>query len=143
MKRRSFVGAAFAGLSAWSSSAKPKATAGDIPMRVFGKTNVKLTVIAQGGARMDLFPDMEAARKYVRHIYDLGINYFDCAHAYWGGKSEQVYGGVLPEVRKDVFITTKSMKRTRQTAGQDLEASLRSLKSDYVDLWQMHDVRTS
>ena len=143
MRRRSFVGAAFAGLSASGARAAGKGTAGDIPMRVFGKTGAKLTVIAQGGARMDLLPDMDAARKYVRHIYDLGINYFDCAHSYWGGKSEQVYGGVLPEFRKDVFITTKSMKRTRATTEQDLEASLRSLKTDYVDLWQMHDVRTS
>jgi len=78
-------------------------------MRVFGKTGVRLTMIAQGGARMDLFPDMEAARLHVRHLYyELGINYFDCAHSYWGGKSEEVYGGVLPEVRKNVFITTKS-----------------------------------
>src|SRR5258708_3425831 len=112
MRRRNFVGSAFAGLGATTLKAKPMATAGDIPMRVFGKTGVKLTAIAQGGARMDLFPDIPAAQKYVRHIYDLGINYFDCAHAYWGGKSEQVYGGVLPEFRKDVFITTKSVKRT-------------------------------
>lgn len=143
MRRRVFVGAAFAGIEAAGVKASPKAAAGDIPMRVFGKTGVKLTVVAQGGARMDLFPDMEAARKYVRHIYGLGINYFDCAHGYWGGKSEQVYGGVLPEFRKNVFITTKSMKRTRETAEQDLTASLRSLKTDYIDLWQMHDVRTS
>ena len=143
MRRRSFVGAAVAGIGLSSKKALAAGTAGEIPMRVFGKTGVKLTVIAQGGARMDLFPDMEAARKHVRHIYDLGINYFDCAHAYWGGKSEQVYGGVLPEFRKNVFITTKSMKRTRKAAEEDLEASLRSLKTDYVDLWQMHDVRTS
>jgi aryl-alcohol dehydrogenase-like predicted oxidoreductase len=142
MKRRVFVGSAFAGLGASAAPAKPKRTAGDIPMRTFGKTGVKLTVIAQGGARMDLLPDMEAARNYVRHLYDLGLNYFDCAHAYWGGKSEQVYGGVLPEFRKDVFITTKSMKRTRAGAEEDLAASLKSLKTDYLDLWQMHDVRT-
>jgi predicted aldo/keto reductase-like oxidoreductase len=143
MRRRSFVGAAVAGIGLSSRKARGAGTAGEIPMRVFGKTGVKLTVLAQGGARMDLFPDLNAARKYVRHIYDLGINYFDCAHAYWGGKSEQVYGGVLPEFRKNVFITTKSMKRTRKAAEEDLEASLRSLKTDYVDLWQMHDVRTS
>lgn len=142
MKRRIFVGTAVAGLSASKAAARPRGSAGDIPTRVFGKTGVKLTVIAQGGARMDLLPDMAAARKYVQHVYDLGINYFDCAHAYWGGKSEQVYGGVLPAFRKDVFITTKSMKRTRAGAEQDLEASLRSLKTDYLDLWQMHDVRT-
>jgi predicted aldo/keto reductase-like oxidoreductase len=142
MQRRTFVGTAFAGLGLNASAAKARGTAGDIPMRTFGKTGEKLTVIAQGGARMDLFPDIESAREYVRHIYDLGINYFDCAHAYWGGKSEQVYGGVLPEFRKSVFITTKSGKRTRKTAEEELDASLKSLQTDYVDLWQMHDVRT-
>ncbi len=142
MRRRSFVGGAFAGIAMNTPSANAAAKAGDIPMRTFGKTGVKLTVIAQGGARMDLLPSIEEARKYVRHVYDLGINYFDCAHGYWGGKSEQVYGGVLPAFRKNVFLTTKSMKRTRKTAEEDLAASLRSLKTDYVDLWQMHDVRT-
>jgi uncharacterized protein len=103
---------------------------------------VKLTVLAQGGSRMDLFTDVEAARKHVRYLYDLGVNYFDCAHAYWGGKSEQAYGQALSDVRKDVFITTKSMKRTKAEAEKDLDLSLKSLQTDYVDLWQMHDVRT-
>jgi predicted aldo/keto reductase-like oxidoreductase len=109
---------------------------------VFGKTGVKLTIVGQGGSRMDLQPDLGSARKFVRHVYDLGINYFDCAHAYWGGRAEEAYGGVLPEVRKDVFITTKSGKRTRAEAEKELEISLKRLRTDYVDLWQMHDVRT-
>lgn len=143
MKRRTFVGAAFAGVGITGMSAKPpKPKAGDIPMRVFGKTGVKLTVIAQGGARMDLFPDIEAARAHVRRVYDLGINYFDCAHSYWGGQSEQAYGAALSDVRKNIFLTTKCDRRTRKEAEQELETSLKRLRTDHLDLWQMHDVRT-
>jgi len=78
-------------------SAKPaKPHAGATPMRVFGTTGVKLTVIGQAGARLALLRTKEAARPIVRHAYDLGLNYFDCAHAYWDGHSEEVYGACRP-----------------------------------------------
>jgi len=75
-----------------------------------------------------------------REIHHLGINYFDNAHSYWDGRSEEVYGEVLPAFRKQVFITTKSVKRTRQEAEEELHLSLKRLKTDYVDLWQIHAV---
>jgi aryl-alcohol dehydrogenase-like predicted oxidoreductase len=102
---------------------------------------VKLTVIGQGGARLALLRTRERARAHVRHAYDLGLNYFDCAHAYWDGHSEEAYGDVLAEVRKDVFITSKCLKRTKKEAEEDLRASLASLKTDYIDLWQMHAIQ--
>ena len=143
IRRRIFVGSAFTGLGTAGLYAKPaKIRRGDVPTRVFGRTGVKLSVLAQGGARMDLHPDLESARRLVRHLYDLGINYFDCAHSYWGGRAEEAYGGVLPEFRKQVFITTKSGKRTRAEAEKEIEISLKRLRTDYLDLWQMHDVRT-
>jgi aryl-alcohol dehydrogenase-like predicted oxidoreductase len=111
-------------------------------MREFGKTGVKLTVVGQGGARLALLRDKERARAQVQHAVDLGLNYFDCAHSYWDGHSEEVYGDVLPPVRKDVFITTKCLKRNRVEAEAELTASLKSLKTDYVDLWQMHSIET-
>ena len=142
IRRRTFVGAVFAGLGITGLSARPpKPKAGGIPMREFGKTGVKLTVIGQGGARLALLRNKEAARAQVRHAYDLGLNYFDCAHAYWDGHSEEVYGDVLADVRKHVFITTKCTQRTRQEAEHDLNTSLKSLKTDYVDLWQMHGIQ--
>jgi uncharacterized protein len=142
MPRRTFVGAVFAGLGVTGLSARPpRPKAGLTPMREFGKTGVNLTVIGQGGARLALARTKEAARAQVRHAYDLGLNYFDCAHAYWDGHSEEVYGDVLAEVRKDVFITTKCTKRTRQEAEDDLHSSLKSLRTDYVDLWQMHGIQ--
>ncbi|MBN8733767.1 MAG: aldo/keto reductase, partial [Acidobacteria bacterium] len=126
-----------------SLSARPaKPKSGATPMRDFGRTGVKLTVIGQGGARLALLRTKEAARAHVRYAYDLGLNYFDCAHSYWEGHSEEVYGDVLSDVRKKVFITTKSSKRTRPEAEAELHASLKSLKTDYLDLWQMHGVQS-
>jgi uncharacterized protein len=140
--RRTFVGGIFAGIGITGLSARPpKPQAGSTPMRAFGKTGVKLTVIGQGGARLALLRNKEAARAHVRHAYELGLNYFDCAHAYWDGHSEEVYGDVLPEFRKHIFLTTKSTKRTRKEAEDDLALSLKALKTDYVDLWQMHGVQ--
>ena len=115
--------------------------AGDIPTTTFGKTGVKVSIIAQGGARMDLHPDIPTAAAHVRRVYDLGITYFDCARVYWDGRSEEAYGIGLEGVRKNVFLTTKTPKRTAKEAEQDLETSLRLLKTDYVDLWQVHAVQ--
>jgi len=139
MKRRVFVGGAFAGLGVAQAQA-PKPKAGDIPMRTFGKTGVKLTVIGQAGGRFPLLPDKEDARAIVRRAVELGITYFDNAAGYWDGRSEEVYGDVLPPFRKSVFLTTKSTKRTRKEAEEELHASLRRLKTDYLDLWQIHSV---
>jgi predicted aldo/keto reductase-like oxidoreductase len=140
--RRSFTGAIFAGLGITGLSARaPKVKAGATPTREFGNTGVKLTVIGQGGARLALLRTKEAARPHVRYAYELGLNYFDCAHSYWEGHSEEVYGDVLSDVRKQVFITTKSSQRTRAGAETELHASLKSLKTDYLDLWQMHGIQ--
>ena len=93
MKRRVFVGGAVSGAVVTGAYARPpKLKVGDIPMKAFGKTGVKVTVIAQGGARMDLHPTIEAAGAHVRRMYELGLNFFDCAHSYWDGKAEQAYG---------------------------------------------------
>ena len=143
MRRRLFVGGAFAGLSTSRAFAAPgKVKAGDIPVTAFGKTGLKVSVIAQGGARMDLHPNVQAAAAHVRRVYDLGVTYFDCARMYWEGRSEEAYGIGLQGVRKDVFLTTKSPQRTAKGAQDDLETSFRLLKTDHVDLWQMHMVQT-
>ncbi len=140
--RRTFVGTVFAGLGITALSARaPKPQVGATPVREFGKTGVKLTIVGQGGARLALLRTKEAARPHVRHAYELGLNYFDCAHSYWDGHSEEVYGDVLSDVRKQVFITTKCGKRTRVEAEQELHLSLKSLKTDYLDLWQMHGIQ--
>ena len=140
MRRRLLLGGVLAGLAATASGAKPPALkAGNIPRRTFGKTGEKLSVIGQAGGRFPLI-SFEEAKALVLRAYDLGINYFDNAHGYWNGRSEEVYGAVLPPFRRSVFITTKSVKRTRDGALAELDLSLKRLKMDYVDLWQMHGV---
>ena len=92
MKRRIFVGAAFSGAGLTGAYAKPpKPKSGDIPMKEFGKTGVKVPIIAQGGARMDLHPTVQDAAAHVRRVYNLGVTYFDCVHSYWNGKSEEAF----------------------------------------------------
>ncbi len=137
MRRRTFFGTAFAGLA---TPRRSKAKSGDIPKRVLGKTGEQLTIIGEGGARFHLVP-FEEGKAVVRRAYDLGINYFDMARSYSGGMAEDVYGAVIPEFRKNIFLTTKSGQRTRAGAEKDLETSLRRLHTDHVDLWQMHLVR--
>ena len=79
-------------------------------------------------------------RPITLRAYELGINYFDNAHGYWNGRSEEVFGAVLPQFRKDVFITSKSTQRTKKGAEDELHLSLKRMKTDYMDLWQIHAV---
>ena len=143
MRRRTFLSTSVAGVAAayaWgveTAALKP----GDIPKRVFGKTDEQLTIIGQAGGRFPLC-GFEDAKAITLRAHELGINYFDTARIYWDGRSEEVYGAVLPPFRKEIFLTTKSPQRTRQGAEADLEKSLRALKTDYVDLWQIHQVST-
>lgn len=142
MKRRAFLGSAFAGAAVTGAyAAPPKAKAGDIPTTTFGRTGIKVSVIAQGGARMDLHPDVASAAAHVRKVYDLGVTYFDCARLYWDGRSEESYGIGLQGIRKNVFLTSKTIKRTAKEAEEELETSFRLLKTDYLDLWQVHAVQ--
>jgi predicted aldo/keto reductase-like oxidoreductase len=140
MRRRTFLTTSLAasgaaGITASASPVKP----GDIPKRTFGKTGQKLTIIGQAGGRFPMI-NFEEAKAVTLRAYELGINYFDCARIYWGGRSEEVYGAVLPPFRKNIFLTTKSPERSRAGAAADLDKSLKALKTDYVDLWQIHQV---
>lgn len=140
-RREFFSSAAAAGIAgvpaaaADISSVKP----GDIPMRVFGKTGQKLTIIGQAGGRFPLI-SFEDAKAVTQRAYELGINYFDTARLYWNGRSEEVYGEVLAPVRKKIFLTTKCEKYTKADAEASLAASLKALKTDYLDLFQVHQV---
>lgn len=138
MNRRVFVGGVMAGVTSGCAQTA-KSNAGDIPMRTLGKTGQKLTLVGPAGGRLEMV-SFEQAKAVIRRAAELGVNYFDNAHLYWNGRSEQVYGEVLPPYRKNIFITTKSAERTRAGAERNLEQSLRSMKTDYIDLWQIHQV---
>lgn len=136
--RRDFVKTA-AGLSvaAGLASAKPAA---DIPKRKLGKTDMNVTIVGLGGARTGNLMDHQQALDTIRHCYDLGVNYFDTAAAGAYGISQQRYGIALGDVRDKIYLGTKTRHRTRAHSQLDLNQSLRNMKTDYLDLYQVHNV---
>jgi predicted aldo/keto reductase-like oxidoreductase len=141
MRRRTFFSsAAAAGVAAAQTTGSGRSIRpGDVPRRRFGKTGAEVTLVGQAGGRFPMIT-AEEAKAVVRRAYDLGLNYFDNARLYWNGRSEEIMGEVLQPFRKELFITTKSAKYSKQGAIEDLHASLKALRTDYVDLWQIHQV---
>ncbi len=80
--------------------------------------------------------DMDSAIKLLRRAYDGGITFFDTARAY--SDSEEKIGNALSDVRKNIFIATKTMALTPDEMKQQLETSLSLLKTDYIDIYQFH-----
>jgi len=112
-----------------------------IPKRKLGKTGVEVTILGLGGE------GVLRTRGYDREAYDLinraldlGISYCESARAYDG--SESYYGKALRERRGEVFLTSKSHDRRKAGALAHLTQTLRNMRTDYLDLWQVHDVRT-
>jgi aryl-alcohol dehydrogenase-like predicted oxidoreductase len=112
-----------------------------IPMRVLGQTGQRVSIFGLGGAsaRTPLFNGpQEEAVKIIERALDLGVTYFDTATTYGDGKSETALGEVAARRRKEMFLATKSDARDYEGAMRELEASLKRLKTDHLDLWQQH-----
>ena len=99
--------------------------------RTLGKTGLKVTSVAFGCM---ITSDGSVVEKAV----DLGINYFDTARGYQGGNNERMVGAALKARRKDLILSTKTHGATRQACLDDLDTSLRTLGTDYVDIWYLH-----
>ena len=110
----------------------------------FGNTGRSVSLVGLGGEGVLRTYDRTAeAVAVIREAIKQGITYFDSARVY--ADSEVYYGqvwGKEPELRAKVFQTSKSASRDRDGARADLESSLARLKTSYLDLWQIHDVRT-
>jgi len=110
----------------------------------FGNTGKQVSLVGLGGEGVLRTYDRPAeAEAVIREAIRQGITYFDSARVY--SDSEVYYGqvwGKEPELRAKVFQTSKSAARDRAGARADLEGSLSRLKTTYLDLWQIHDVRT-
>jgi aryl-alcohol dehydrogenase-like predicted oxidoreductase len=148
MDRRDFLkrGTAAAGLAASHKVLQPLANAAEsptpsssIPQRRLGKTGVDLSVIALGGI---VVTDTEQsfANNIVAEAYDRGINYFDVAPTY--GNAQERLGPALEPYRKKAFLACKTTKRDKEGSAQELEESLRLLRTDHLDLYQFHAVTT-
>ncbi|GMV99542.1 MAG: hypothetical protein AMXMBFR84_06810 [Candidatus Hydrogenedentota bacterium] len=117
-------------------------TVNGVPYRVLGKTGVEVSLLGVGGSHIgeDSLTD-EQAISLMRTAVDEGINFFDNAWEYKGGRSEERMGKALKSgYREKVFLMTKTLTRDSKYAQQQLEASLRRLDVDAIDLWQVHAI---
>ncbi len=145
MKRRTFLkGAASAAamlacFPATLSAVERETTPGRIERRSLGRTGEKLSLIGFGSLMLK-GTTPEVAGQLVREAIEAGVNYFDVAPSY--GDAEERLGPALEPFRKDVFLACKTTERHQAGATAELDRSLAHLRTDHVDLYQLHAVTT-
>ena len=113
-----------------------------VPRRALGKTGEYVSAIGLGGYHLGLIPTEREAVRVAHAAIDAGITFMDNAWEYHDGKSEVRLGRALAGRRDQVFLMTKvcTHGRDAKVAMRQLDDSLRRLKTDYLDLWQVHEV---
>jgi predicted aldo/keto reductase-like oxidoreductase len=110
-----------------------------VEKRVLGKTGERLSILGFGGIVAAQVEQREA-NNYVAEAIDCGVNYFDVAPTYFD--AEDRLGPALEGKRQQVFLACKTEDRTKQGAEALLKQSLKKLKTDYFDLYQLHAMTT-
>ncbi|OGW51970.1 MAG: aldo/keto reductase [Nitrospirae bacterium RBG_19FT_COMBO_58_9] len=115
---------------------------GEIPKRMLGKTGVQVSALCFGGAHWGHMDSEAEAIRVLHEAFEAGVTFLDNAWEYNGGRSEDLMGKALQGRRQQAFLMTKvcSHGRDKRVALQQLDESLRRLKTDYLDLWQIHEV---
>jgi aryl-alcohol dehydrogenase-like predicted oxidoreductase len=115
---------------------------GPVPHRPMGKTGLSVSVIGLGGFHLGSAESQGAANDIVAMAIDAGINFFDNAWEYHDGVSEERLGQALRGRRDQAIVMTKvcTHGRDKTVAMQQLEQSLRRLRTDHLDVWQVHEV---
>ncbi len=113
-----------------------------MPIRNLGKTGYQVGIFSLGGqSALEKADNFDIAVPLIERSLDLGINYIDTSARYGGVEdrwSEQYVGEVMKTRRSEAYLATKSHDRTRDGSWKLLERSLELLKTDHIDLWQMH-----
>jgi hypothetical protein len=149
--RRRFIGTAILGGAALGlgglrspldAAAPPDPPPGPpLPARPLGRTGHQATLFGLGGQALLEQRGAGVRDRAVALIHralDLGVNYCDTAPLY--GPSQDYFGEVMATRRKETFLATKTDDRSRDGSLKLLDASLRRLRTDHVDLWQVHHV---
>jgi aryl-alcohol dehydrogenase-like predicted oxidoreductase len=113
-----------------------------LPLRRLGKTGKDVTMLGLGGYHVGWTTEKDA-REVIETAISGGIRFFDTAHSYDNGTSEERYGKFLiPEYRDHIFLMTKSTARDGESLREEFDLSLKRLQCDYVDLLQIHSLRS-
>jgi predicted aldo/keto reductase-like oxidoreductase len=100
--------------------------------RTLGKTGLKVSAVGCGVGYAQIDPAV------VVRAAELGVNYFDTARMYEKGKSEEIAGAALKGKRDKIVLATKTDGKTKSEVLRDIDASLKALQMDYVDIWHLH-----
>lgn len=101
-----------------------------------GKTGLKISRLGFGGIPIQKI-DAEGTKELFVKMKDVGINFIDTARGYT--VSESFIGEALEGIREHFVLATKSMSRDKEGMAKDIEASLKNLRTDYIDLYQIHN----
>jgi uncharacterized protein len=125
-----------------AKTAQPNGSTASIPRRRLGNTDTEVSIIGLGGYHLGSAENLHDATEIVNHALDAGINFFDNAWEYHDGQSEEWLGKALAGRRKEAVLMTKvcTHGRDKKLAMQMLDESLRRLRTDYLDVWQIHEV---
>ena len=104
--------------------------------RILGKTGLKISRLGFGGIPIQRI-DAEGTKPLMHRMLDAGINFIDTARGYT--VSEEYLGYALEGIRDQFVIATKSMARTKEAMARDIDISLKNLRTDYIDLYQVHN----
>lgn len=113
-----------------------------LPKRKLGRTNEFVTMLGCGGYHIGWTTEREA-QEVIEAALEGGVRFFDTAESYGDGMSETRYGKYLtPQYRDLVFLMSKSTGADAKTVQAHLEATLQRLKTDHLDLYQVHAIST-
>ena len=118
----------------------------ELPKRRLGRTNRIVSCIGFGGGSRyaNWVATDDILQKHIDHAIKLGVTYFDTARSYGNGLSEERYGKFLtPKYRNQIFLNSKSGERTYDGVMKEIEISLKTLKTDHLDLYTMHAIDNS
>ncbi len=130
------------GSAAYGSNAETDRLGEVLPRRKFGRTGEYVTMMGTGGFHIGWTTERDA-QEVIEASLEGGVRFFDTAESYSRGVSEERYGKYLtPKYRDLIFLMTKTTGNNAKTVREHLEGSLRRLKVDQIDLYQVHSIRT-
>jgi aryl-alcohol dehydrogenase-like predicted oxidoreductase len=142
--RNTAVLAAWGAVVDWASASSTSDRLGEVlPTRKLTREGEKVTALSLGGYHLGSTENPRQAQQMIERSLELGIRFFDNARKYHDGRSEDYMGRFLtPKYREHIFLMSKAPDPQGAGVRRQLEESLAALKTDYLDLWQIHALQT-